>query len=82
MGECFVHVQTHMGEFQADVGVELSDGDLVKQLMIKLGAGAGFFGLGNVFAEIVNRDAHARLVDGSGSAESVFHFGSGHKAAG
>ena len=50
--------------------------------MIKLGAGAGFFGVGNVFAEIVNGNAHARLIDGEGGAKRVFHLGSGHKAAG
>ena len=71
-----------MGEFQANVGIELSGGDLIEQLVIKLGAGAGFFSVSDVFAQVVNRDAHARLVDGPSSAERIFHLGSGHKAAG
>ena len=62
-GQFFVHVEAHVGELQADVGVQLLRGDVVQQLVIELGAGSGLVGVGDVFPEIVDGDAQAGFID-------------------
>jgi hypothetical protein len=42
-----------VGELQADIRVEVSGGDFVEQVVIKLGAGAGFVGVADILAEII-----------------------------
>ncbi len=49
--------------------------------MIELSAGPGFGGVGDVFAEVVDGDAQARLVDGAGGAEHVLDLSAGNKTA-
>ena len=56
--------------------------NFVQHLMVELGAGTGFFGVGDIFAQIVDRNAQARLVDASRDAQRIFHLGAGHKTAG
>src|ERR1700733_13373129 len=72
----FVNVQTHVGQLQADVGVQALGGDGGENVLIEMGAVPGFFGIGNVFAEVVDRHAHTRVVDRLGGADRVGDFGS------
>ena len=46
-----------MGKLQADVGVELAARNFVQHLMVELGAVAGFIGVSDVLAEVVDRNA-------------------------
>ena len=82
VSEIFVEVETHMRELEADVGVEAAGPDFVEQLMIELGAGPGFVGAGDVFAEVVDGNGQVRLIDGGGGAQDIFDLGAGNKAAG
>src|SRR5208282_325481 len=61
VGHVLVHVQAHVGQLQADIRIQLVGGDFVEQMVIELGAGAGFVGVGDVLAEIVDGDAGADL---------------------
>ena len=81
-GEFLVHVETHVGKLQADIGVELAARDFVQHLMIELGAGAGFLSVGDVLAEIVDGNAQTCLIDGLRDAQRIVHLGAGHKTAG
>src|ERR1700722_14331023 len=45
--------------------------DSVENLMVELRALAGFFGVGDVLAQVIDADAHAGTVDGLGNAHSV-----------
>ena len=71
-----------MGEFQADIGIELAPGDFVEQLMVKLGAGPRLVGVGDIFPEIIDGNAGARLIDRLRRAQRVFHLRAGNEAAG
>ncbi len=68
-----------MGELQADVRVQFVGRDFVKQLVIKLGAGAGFLGVGDVLAQVVDGDARAKLIDLGGGANGVGNLFAGDK---
>ncbi len=81
-GELLVHVETHVGQLQADVCVELALRDFVQHLMIELGAGAGLVSVGDILAEVVDRDAQALLIDGLRDAQRIVHLSAGHKTAG
>ncbi len=81
-GQLLVHVETHVSELEADVGVKLVGGDSVENLMIELGTVAGFVGIGDIFAEIVDADAHAGAVDGLGGADGVGNLSAGDEAIG
>src|ERR1019366_8766134 len=50
--------------------------------VIKRGAMFGFVGVGDVFAQVVDADARARLVDPLGDADDVAELGPGDEAAG
>ena len=76
-----VDVEAHVGELQADVGVELVGGDGVENLVVELRALAGFVEIGDVLAQVVDADAHTGAVDGLGDAHGVGDFRSGHEAA-
>ena len=56
--------------------------DGVENLVVEPGAVPGLIGIGDVFAEIVDADAHARAIDGLGDAHRVSDLGAGDKAAG
>ncbi len=71
-----------MGELQADIRVEVSGGDFVEQVVIKLGAGAGFVGVADILAEIIDGDADADLIHRSGGANGVGNLGAGDEAGG
>ena len=61
--EFFVYIEPHVREFETDVGVELVGDDRVENLMVELRAVAGFVGIGDIFTEVVDGDAHAGAVD-------------------
>ena len=68
--------------FRLTLALSWRAGDLIQQLVVELGAGAGLFGVGDVLAEVVHRDAQSRLVDRLRRAESIFHSCTRHKTAG
>ena len=53
-GESLVHVETHVGQFQADIRVKLAARNFVQHLMIELGAGTGFVSVGDILAEVID----------------------------
>ena len=71
-----------MGQFQADIGVQLIGGDFVEQMVIKLGGGAGFIGVRDVLAQIVDGDAGAEFIHGGGGAYGVRNLCAGDEAGG
>ncbi len=71
-----------MGEFHADIRVQLGGGDFVEQMVIKLGAGAGFLSVGDILAQIVDGDAGAKLINGGGGANCVRYLFAGDEAGG
>src|SRR3989442_11255318 len=81
-GEVFIQIEAHVGKFQADVGMELAGGDFVQQVVGELGAGASLGGVGDVFTEVVDGNAGARLINHVGSAKHVGYLGTGNEAAG
>ena len=50
--------------------------------MIELRAGAAFLGIGDILAEIVDRNAQTLLIDGVRDAQRIVHLSAGHKTAG
>ena len=50
--------------------------------MVELRAVAGFVGIGDILAQVVDADAHASAVDGLGDAHSVGDFRACHETAG
>ena len=81
-GKFLVHVESHVGQLQADIGVELAARNFVQHLMIKLGAVAGFIGVRDVFAEVIDRNAQACPIDGLCDPQSIFDLSAGHETAG
>ena len=71
-----------MGELQADVGVEPAARDFVQHLMVELGAVAGFIGVGDVLAEVIDGNAQTCPVDGLRDPQGIFDLGAGYKTAG
>jgi hypothetical protein len=47
-------VEAHVGELEADVGVELALVDFVEHVVVELGAVLGFVGVGDVLAQVVD----------------------------
>ena len=80
LGEGGVLGEAHLGELDADVGVELARGDLIEKLVVDVGGAVRFVGGGDAFAERVERDVHALLVDLGADAERVFNFEAGDEA--
>ena len=72
--------ESHLGELEADVGVEMALGDGVKQLVVDGGGAMRLAFRGDAFAERVEGDGDALAVDGFGHAQSVFELHSGDKA--
>ena len=81
-GQLLVDVQSHVGQLQADVGVEAVGRDGVENLVVEFGAFAGFVGIGDVLAQIVDTDAHASAVDRLSDAYGVGDLGAGDEAPG
>ena len=81
-GQFLVDVQAHVSEFQADIGVEMIGGYGVKNLMIELRAVLGFIRIGDVFAEVIDANAHASAVDGLRGADSVGNLRACNKSSG
>ena len=54
----------------------------VENFVVELGALASFIGIGDVLAQIVDADAHARAVNGLSNANGVGDFRARHEAAG
>src|ERR1700737_1314057 len=69
-----------MGKLEADVGIELLGRNRVENLVVERGAGSSFIEVVDVFAKIVDRDAHPgavqRLCDGNG----IGYIGASHEA--
>ncbi len=49
-----------MGELQTDIRVQLAGSDFFEQIVIELGAGAGFGSVGDVLAQVIDGDAGAK----------------------
>ena len=49
-GQLLIHIEPHVREFKADIGVEVVGGNSIKNLMIELGAVAGLVGIRDIFA--------------------------------
>ena len=71
-----------MGQLEADIRVQFIGGDFVEQVVVELGAGAGFVGVGDVLAQIVDGDAGADLIHDGGGANCGGNFCAGDKAGG
>ena len=80
-GHLLIDVQSHVGQLQADVGIEMVGRDGVENLMVELRAVAGFVGIGDVLAQVIDADAHAGAVDGLGDAHRVGDFRARHEPA-
>src|ERR1700692_4053906 len=77
-----VHVESHVGQFETDIGVELVSDDRVENLKVELRAVAGFIGIGDIFAKVVDADAHAGAVYRLGGADRIDNLSAGNEAAG
>src|SRR5208283_5999492 len=82
VGHVLVHIQAHVGQFEADVRVQFIGGNFVEQVVVELSAGAGFVSVGDVLAQIVDGDAGADLIHGGGGANCVLNLGAGDEAGG
>ena len=65
MRQVLIHIEPHMRELKADVGIEFVSGNLVEQIVIELGAGPRLVSVGDVLTKVVDGNARAELVDGS-----------------
>ena len=81
-GKVLVHVEAHVGKLQTDVGIQLATADFVQQLVVKPRAGLGFFGVGDILAEIVDGNAETRLIDSLRDPQRIVHLSASHKSAG
>jgi hypothetical protein len=79
-GEGGIEGETHLGKLDADVGVELARGDLIEKPVVDVGCFVSFFGGRNAFAEGIEGDVHALLVDLRADAEGVVNFEAGDEA--
>ena len=66
-----VHVEAHVGQLQADVGIEAAGGDFVQQVHVERDAVSRFLKIGDVFAQIVERGTHANAVHLDGGTDGV-----------
>src|SRR5260370_11725848 len=64
------------------MGIEVGGGGFVEQVVIELGAGAGFVGVGDVLAQVVDGDAGAKLIHGGGGANCVRNLCAGDETGG
>ncbi len=72
--------QAHLGELDADVGIDLVCGDPIEQLVIDFGRVVRFDFGADAFAEGVKGDQHALVVEGLSHAQGVADFHSRHEA--
>src|SRR5579863_7630036 len=77
-----IHIQAHVSELEADVGVEVIRGYGIEDVVIELRAVASFVDDSAVPTEIVDADAHARSIDGLRNANGIGDLGSGNESAG
>jgi len=82
VGHSLVDVEAHVGEFETDVGVQFVGRDLIEEVVVELGAGSGFVGVGDIFAEVVDGDTSSELIDGGGGANGVGDLFAGYEAGG
>ncbi len=75
-----IHVQSHVGQLDADVGVELAALNLVEELVIEPLALKRLLAVGDVFAEVIHRHVDADAVHGLGGLDQVIDRHAGHKA--
>ena len=80
--QVLAHVEAHVRELEADVGVQLARGDFVEHAVIELGAVLGLVGVGDVLAQVVDADAGAPLVDHLGGVNDVVQLRTGNEAVG
>ena len=73
-------LQTHLREFDADVGVEAALGDGVEETVIDIGGAMRLSGRGDAFAEGVESDGDALAVDGFRDAKRVFGLHAGDES--
>src|SRR5215469_14380483 len=71
-----------MSELQTDVGIEVIRGNCIENLVIELGAMACFVRIGDVFAQIVDANAHASMIHRLGDPDRIGDLCSGYKTAG
>ena len=81
-GERGREVHAHLGELDADVGVQLARLDGIEQLVVDGRGGVGLFGYGDAFAERVERDGDALAVHLLGGGQGLLDRHAGNKAAG
>ena len=77
-----VHIQPHVCQFQTDVRVQVVGDDGIENLVVELRAVPRFVGIGNVLAQVIDADAHARAVDRLRDPHRVGNFRARHKPAG
>ena len=80
--QLFLNIQAHVSQLQADICVQPADSDLLQQLMVKSRAGAGFIRVGDVLAQVINRNRKPFLIQRGCDPESILHPGPGHKTCG
>jgi len=80
LSEAAVECEAHLGELYADVGVEFLRGDPLEEFVVDVGSTVGFSFRGNAFAERVECDEEALMVEFSGNAEGVADFHTGDEA--
>ena len=79
-GERGVEVETHLGQFDANVRIEAAPGNGVEQAMVNVGCLLDFLRGMNIFAQAVERDGEALLVDGGGRRQRVLYTRAGDEA--
>ena len=73
-------VHAHLGELEADVGVELVLGNGIEEPVVDLGGLVRLAWIGDVFAKAVEGDGEALRVEVGGGGESVLDTKAGDKA--
>jgi hypothetical protein len=71
-----------VGQLQTDIGIQPVGRDRVENLVIQSRAVARLIWIRNVFAKIVDADAHAGPVDGLGYTHSIGDFRTRNEATG
>ena len=80
LGERRIQSKAHLGQLDADVGVELAGGNLIEELMIDIGGAMGFVGGRDAFTERVESDVHSLLIDLGADTKRVFNVEAGNEA--
>ena len=80
-GQLFAHVEPHMRQLEADVGIQLARRNFVQHVVIELGTVLSLVGVGDVLAQVIDADARAPLVHLLGGTHGVGQLRSGNEAA-